>query len=295
MGAHTSHMCWRATHIWEHASCPSPRLQLPFRVLTLAMLEREAILQVWACPPQGHPCSPSPWLVASLAPLFLLSGLPRGFLPIRLLSWHRTPASPPATPRNLQASTLIWAEAMATSQGSEGSGPKEPHVTFRSFVSGSGSWPRPTPSDAEPRPQLPVPSCPGSHLLPLLSESGLGLSAWARRSCFGLLRSIQASGPQPQCPWPSPAGLPHARSCPYLSLCLAWLSPLGEPLRKPPKHTQPPVRDPGPLCICHLLPFFVFALPSGVFCQLPPLHSVRADGQCRALLGTESWACSEPQ
>lgn len=175
-------------------------------------------------PTHAHP-PPGLW------PLWRPSSFSQGFhvvsFPFACSAGTGPQPYPLQTPRNLQASALIWAEAMATSQGSEGTGPKEPHVTFRSFVSRSGSWPHPTPSDAEPRPRLPVPSCPGSHLLPLLSESGLGLSAWARRSCFGLLRSIQTSGPQPQCPWPSPAGLPHlARTCLCALLgCPLWGSP----------------------------------------------------------------------
>lgn len=160
-------------------------------------------------PTRGHPCSPSPWLAASLAPLFLLSGPPLGFLPIHLLSCHRTPAPTVPAPRNLRTSTLDWAGDVAASQGAEVTGPKASYESVAGnshlllilhFLTALLAPLLPPPHPSNPLTlshALGSQSCPvqDPHLLPLLSEAGLGLLAWARLSYFGPIRSIQTSGP----------------------------------------------------------------------------------------------------
>lgn len=107
-----THTCtYTLTHTLRLYPTPRPSLHLPCR-LPSRLFSVSAHSPCWrgkrfhrsGLVYPGHPCSPWPWLVASvwqagltkLPPstlwLFPLPGLPLGFLPIHLLGWLRTPA-----------------------------------------------------------------------------------------------------------------------------------------------------------------------------------------------------------
>lgn len=95
------------------------------------------------------------------------------------------------------------------------------------------------------------PSCPGPAVVTAAFRLKSGLVGLGETvSYFGLIRSIQTSGPVLQCPWLAPHPLGSlAHSGFYLPLCLAWLSPWEEPHLSFSKSYLSPGRNPVfPLC-----------------------------------------------
>lgn len=124
------------------------------------------------------------------------------------------------------------------------------------------------------------PVLPTLYSCPFLSDSSLSLSVWVRFS--PILASSEAStllGYIAQCPWLSSHLLVSlAHSGLYLSLCLALLPPLQEPLLYFTKTYPPPGENPvfplHPAIFSHSFSLLLF--PS-----LPVFHTcVRVHGQC---------------
>lgn len=197
----------RASQSHTASTSPSPS---PFRralALTLPSLNLpgDSAGLGLATPPPTPP--PSPWLVASLAPLFLLPGPRLTFFPsIFSAGAGPQPLNAPESGKLLPGLGLGHGHIQGEVTGpvaSQESVAGNPHfLLVLHFLPTLCAPPPPPPWQGLLVLNRACSGClvlsypvRGPQLLPLLSESGLGLLAWARLAYFGLFRSIQTSRP----------------------------------------------------------------------------------------------------
>lgn len=204
------------------------------------------ILQVWTHPPQAALAHPLPglWPLWEAAPtkwpprapwLFPLPG-PHLASFLSVLLAGTGPRSP--TPRNLGISTLDKARDRAgdraTSRGAEVTGPEASHELLAGnshflllvlhflavaprLLSSTSTHPHPAGPPHLTRQRLPA--LPKAYSCPWLSDSSLGLSAWAGLSYFGLIKVSRLLGHDPSVLGPQPLGSPAP--LPVSAPCLA--------------------------------------------------------------------------